>query len=837
MELKRITLPPITAPGEVTTFYSYESGTARSVALSNTAVLLASGQNATVPVLMIDWDTESPGLHQLFGRHGEHPGVLEYFSACRDHLARLGLLGAPGRADDMALARQVLDAVDWEQYVERVDNSRPLYLMRAGCVDDTYGERADAMDWDALFGACPALFRCFAEHVAARFRHVLIDARSGRSAAVSICTTLLPHRLIAPFKPTQSSLDGLAGVVERAIAYRCSHEDEQRPLLLYPVPTLLPGVDCQRRHEWRYGNSHTGDTGYQVRFERLMRQCYGLTRVSLDSYFDEVQLQQSVAVFSGAPLHAPDLIHDERFSLRRTCQTLLHWLGDGYFPWQSLDEIRLLGAVGAARQLQRQRGGHEAAAERGRAEPDQASSCETDPALGIPLTGDLYRLGELYREQGRVQDAIVCLDESIALRERLLGAGHPDTRASRFSLAGLLRDSGSPGQARAMLRGLLDDCLRRYGSDHPDTLAARAALAETMALLGEWSAALSLHEEINASCERLVGSGHPLTLEHLAAQARTLARHGEASRARMVYERVLEGRERLLGSAHHDTLRCQQELARLLVVAGDLPHARQLQAQVVAARDCHLGSDHRCSLEARAALVDILAAQGDLDSTRREQEILAHARVRRLGVDHPATLEIQLALAATLSQLGDLQAARRLQEQVVAVSEQVRGGEDLQTLGGKQALAATLARQGHSVDARKLEDNVLQTSARLIDTPGMVSGAHPSHAGMHDLRKSILETRDDAGQVDSLAGKLATLQELIDKRQGREARALADTLRKAVLRPDVANALRLRGVAMIKGVYMRENDKDALLAFAQDEVSSLQEALAEASGGRPVAAC
>ncbi|UUZ47784.1 hypothetical protein LP420_32365 [Massilia sp. B-10] len=128
MELKRITLPPITAPGEVTTFYSFESGTARSIALSNTAVLLAGRDNATVPVLMIDWDTESPGLHHHFGRQDARPGLLEYFQACQDHLRTLG--HGPAAADDTALARCVLEAVDWELYVERVDQSRPLYLMR-----------------------------------------------------------------------------------------------------------------------------------------------------------------------------------------------------------------------------------------------------------------------------------------------------------------------------------------------------------------------------------------------------------------------------------------------------------------------------------------------------------------------------------------------------------------------------------------------------------------------------------------------------------------------------------------------------------------------------------
>ncbi|MFP5393338.1 MAG: tetratricopeptide repeat protein, partial [Gammaproteobacteria bacterium] len=91
------------------------------------------------------------------------------------------------------------------------------------------------------------------------------------------------------------------------------------------------------------------------------------------------------------------------------------------------------------------------------------------------------------------------------------------------------------------------------------------------------------------------------------------------------------------------------------------------------------------------------------------------------------------------------------------------------------------------------------------------------------------------GQADTLGHKLAQLQQLIDNRSEREARALADSLRKTILRPNVANPLRLRGVAMIKQVYLRDNDKDALLAFAQDEVSSLKEALAEAPGGRPFA--
>ena len=813
MELKRITLPPITAPGEVTTFYSFESGTARSIALSNTAVLLAGRLNATTPVLMIDWDTESPGLHHHFGRRDERPGLVEYFEACRAQLALLGR--GPAAADDAALARQVLEAIDWELYVERVDESRPLYLMRAGMFDDTYGERADGMDWDGLFAACPALFRCFGEHLARRFKHVLVDARSGRSAAVSICTTLLPSKLVALFTPNQRSLDGLSGVVTRAIDYRCSHEDEQRPLLVYPLPSAIDSADCERRVQWRRGDPHKSMPGYQPVLEKLLRQCYSLKRLSLDSYFDEVQLQQTNAMAGGKLLPGLGARTADRFSLARTFDALLEWLADGHFPWQSLAEVRLATAVADARMVE--------------------GDCEGG-AVSLPLARDLNRLGELYRDQGREAQALACFEESLALRRSVLGPEHRDTRISRANLAALLRENGKLPEASFLHELLFEDCHRLLGADHPDTLAARAALAATLTSLGEFERALALHEQVIGACEKLFGSCSALTFDSLAGQARTLTVKGEYSRARGVYERVLEGRERLLGSEHADTLRCAEQLARLLHDIGDLSHARTLQERVVAARDCHLGNDDPETLAARERLAEILADQCDIDGVRRVLEALAAGRERSLGAEHPDTLSSQLKLAAMLSDHGELDAARRLQQQLVSTIERVHGSDDLQTLNSKKALATTLSRQGHSLDARKLEESVLQSSARLISQRGMPSGPHESHAGAMGLRAAILDGRDSIVNAETLDQKLAQLQQLIDNRSEREARELADSLRKSVLRPSADNVLRKRGVAMIKQVYLRDNDKDALLSFAQDEVSSLQAALKEAASGRQVPA-
>jgi hypothetical protein len=134
---------------------------------------------------------------------------------------------------------------------------------------------------------------------------------------------------------------------------------------------------------------------------------------------------------------------------------------------------------------------------------------------------------------------------------------------------------------------------------------------------------------------------------------------------------------------------------------------------------------------------------------------------------------------------------------------------------------AYLGQQGELEAARRIEQHVIALEEGLH---AMEEGTR-SHAG---ARRS-----GEPQGADALDDKLSRLQELIDS-SPREARALADSLRSSVLRPSVAHPLRRRGAAMIKQVYLQEGDKDALLAFTQDEVSSLEGALIQAAGGRPL---
>ncbi|MFA9216204.1 MAG: KGGVGR-motif variant AAA ATPase [Sphingomonadaceae bacterium] len=642
MELTSLSLPPLTAPGEVVTFYSYKGGTGRTMALSNIAVLLARHHNATTPILMIDWDLEAPGLHHYFQRQQDTPGVLELFEACREQLARLK--GGAGARDDEQLAREVLNAVGWEQYVSRVDQGSPLYLMPAGRFDHTYSERLAQMHWDQLFDSCPALFRCFADMLARHFRYVLVDSRTGRTDSAGICTTLLPRKLVVVFTPNRQSLEGVQDLVARATAYRRSHEDEQRPLIVYPLPSRIEMGDSLQRAQWRRGDPQTGIEGYQPIFERLLRDCYGLHQLALDSYFDEVLLQQTRTFAYGEQLAVRIDQGGDRFSLTRTFEAFLEWLSGGFYPWQSSREIHLLTTIAEAR---------------------QAVADGSGRAVSLPLARDLNRLGELYRRDGRLPLALQCFNESLELRQRGLGEDHPDTLSSKGNLAAVLRLLGKVDEAQFLEECIVDERVRQQGEQHPATLSAKANLAATLAMQGLVEQALVLQDTVLEAYLHQLGPQHLLTLDCKAGRADMLFQRGDYQAARQLQEQVAATRKRLLGAEHPDTLYSKTALARTLAQLRELETARGLFDAVLQAQVQRLGSEHPETRLARLRLADVQAQLGEPLLQEMHQEVAFDAyRPLPQGTLLPATRSAMPAsasdeLEALDATLGDLRGVPR----------------------------------------------------------------------------------------------------------------------------------------------------------------------------------
>ena len=100
---------------------------------------------------------------------------------------------------------------------------------------------------------------------------------------------------------------------------------------------------------------------------------------------------------------------------------------------------------------------------------------DADDAVG-KLAGMLTRLAEAYHAAGRTADAVPLIERVLAARERLAGADHPSTLASRNNLASAYRATGRPAEAIPLFEQNVAACERLLGPDHPKTAASRRSL-------------------------------------------------------------------------------------------------------------------------------------------------------------------------------------------------------------------------------------------------------------------------------------------------------------------------------------------------------------------------
>src|ERR1700683_957515 len=129
-------------PGKVVTFYSYKGGTGRSMALANTACILAQQGKL---VLAIDWDLEAPGLHRYFqeirknnpsqtAKDDAKPGLIDLFSFIDSQVAS-GSSDVKDSSQNEAGAEQIVSKIDLDSYLVSTDIPT-LFFVKAG----KYGE-------------------------------------------------------------------------------------------------------------------------------------------------------------------------------------------------------------------------------------------------------------------------------------------------------------------------------------------------------------------------------------------------------------------------------------------------------------------------------------------------------------------------------------------------------------------------------------------------------------------------------------------------------------------------------------------------------------------------
>jgi len=89
----------------------------------------------------------------------------------------------------------------------------------------------------------------------------------------------------------------------------------------------------------------------------------------------------------------------------------------------------------------------------------------------------LHNLGRLLQDQGDLAGALPYYERALAIREKVLGAEHPDTAISLNDFGALLQSQGDLAGARSYYERALAVFEARLGPDHPNTKIVRGNLA------------------------------------------------------------------------------------------------------------------------------------------------------------------------------------------------------------------------------------------------------------------------------------------------------------------------------------------------------------------------
>jgi cellulose biosynthesis protein BcsQ/tetratricopeptide (TPR) repeat protein len=260
-------------PGRIITFYSYKGGTGRTMAVANTAWIMASNG---LRVLVVDWDLESPGLHRYL-----HPLLvderLQYSTGMidmvRDFAAATMRLGAdpddPNWLDWYTDVQRYAVGVEWPFL-----NGGRIDLLPAGRQVPTYSKAVSTFDWPSFYEKLGGgvFLNALRENMRGNYDYVLIDSRTGLSDIAGICTVRMPDVVVDCFTMSTQSIDGAAAVAN-------SIRTQRPQVRIYPVPMK---VEDGEQVKLEAGRDHARAT-----FAQFLS---GFSPAEIDTYWGNVEI-------------------------------------------------------------------------------------------------------------------------------------------------------------------------------------------------------------------------------------------------------------------------------------------------------------------------------------------------------------------------------------------------------------------------------------------------------------------------------------------------------------------------------------------------------------------
>ena len=386
---------------------------------------------------------------------------------------------------------------------------------------------------------------------------------------------------------------------------------------------------------------------------------------------------------------------------------------------------------------------------------DRAASRIGGRFTDAPLVEAAVRqtIGDTYVGLGLFEDGQRHLEAALAIRRRLLGEQHADTRESTRQLAYALEQRGQFAQAEALLTALADVLRPTRGDAHLDTIAVTADLGRIYWQQGQYARAEPILTRAREGQRRALGPDDPATLATTTYLAHVLYSQGRYNDAEPLYVTVLEARRRTQGPEHPGTAIAMSNLAGLQRAVGRYREAEDLYVSAWDVRVRALGAEHPDTLASLYNLAALYEERGRLSEAEPLFQQVLSARRRILGEDHPRTLGTKYAIGDLLSTSGQHAEAEALFAEVLAARQRTLGQTHPDTLSTHLFLGLTQLDQQKFAAAER----TMQALLRLQEGAGIagwVHGAAQSLLGQSlagQGRYADAETRMLAGQQEMTA--------------------------------------------------------------------------------------
>ncbi len=261
------------------------------------------------------------------------------------------------------------------------------------------------------------------------------------------------------------------------------------------------------------------------------------------------------------------------------------------------------------------------------------------------------RLGNIYRSLGEYSKALLWLEQSLAIREKVLGLEHPDTATSYNNIGAVYQAQGEYSEALRYYQKALAIREKALGLEHPDTATSYNNIGEVYRSIGEYNEALGYHQKALAIREKVLGLEHPDTAQSYNNIGLVYDSKGEYNEALRYYQKDLAISEKVLGLEHPSTATSYNNIGAVYQAQGEYNEALRYFHLALAISEKVLGLEHPDTAQSYNNIAILYYKIQNYPESARYMQKAVDIREKVLPANHPYLIGSKEGLATIKAEL------------------------------------------------------------------------------------------------------------------------------------------------------------------------------------------